>query len=144
MISDVKYVLTKSKLTLAITTFSLISNSVFAHTNSIGYTNAGSGSVSFWYGTWHPSTNFNEGSIKLEGVDISYGPDTKAFDLLEPTLPDGLVSGTNYFSSDGSQLIDFDSSGQTSYAWQGATFTGLTAGTYRFTMLADTMNVIIT
>jgi len=127
--------LTKSKLTFAITTFSLISNSVFAHTNSIGYTNAGSGSVSFWYGTWHPSTNFNEGSIKLEGVDVSYGPDTKAFDLLESTLPDGLVSGTNYFSSDGSQLVDFDSSGQTSYDWQGATFTGLSAGTYRFTYI---------
>jgi len=127
--------LKKSKFTLVITTFSLISNTAFAHTNSIGYTNAGSGSVTFWYGTWHPSTNFNEGSIKLEGVDISYGPNTKAFDLLEQTLPDGLVSGTNYFSSDGSQLVDFDSSGQTSYAWQGATFTGLSAGTYRFTYI---------
>ena len=127
--------LRKSKITFIITSLSFISNTVFAHTNSIGYTNAGSGSVSFWYGTWHPSTNFNEGSIKLEGVDISYGPDTKAFDLLEQTLPDGLVSGTNYFSSDGSQLIDFDSSLETSYAWQGATFTGLSAGTYRFTYI---------
>jgi len=127
--------LRKSKITFIITSLSFISNTVFAHTNSIGYTNAGSGSVSFWYGTWHPSTNFNEGSIKLEGVDISYGPDTKAFDLLEQTLPDGLVSGTNYFSSDGSQLIDFDSSGEISYAWQGATFTGLSAGTYRFTYI---------
>ena len=74
--------LRKSKITFIITSLSFISNTVFAHTNSIGYTNAGSGAVSFWYGTWHPSTNFNEGSIKLEGVDVSYGPDTKAFDLL--------------------------------------------------------------
>ena len=132
--------LRKSKITFIITSLSFISNTVFAHTNSIGYTNAGSGSVSFWYGTWHPSTNFNEGSIKLEGVDISYGPNTQLFNLLEPSKPDGLVSGTNYFSSNGSTLIPFDTysaspSGSPSYAHQGATFTGLSAGTYRFTYI---------
>ena len=41
----------------------------FAHTNSVGYVNSGNGSVTFWYGNSHTGTNFNEGSITVEGVN---------------------------------------------------------------------------
>ena len=47
--------------------------SVQAHTNAIGYSGDGSGDITFWYGNWHSNTGsngvFNEGEIKLEGVN---------------------------------------------------------------------------
>ncbi len=39
----------------------LAPTAALAHTNSIGYVGGGNGSVTFWYGNWHPGTNFNEG-----------------------------------------------------------------------------------
>ena len=42
---------------------------VLAHTNSIGYVGDGAGSVTFWYGNWHPGTTFTEGSMTLQGVN---------------------------------------------------------------------------
>lgn len=109
-------------------------SSVFAHTDSIGYTSAGSpGAMTFWYGNWHPGTTFNEGSINLAPVSgSSYPSTTVAFNLLTNTLPTGLVNGVNYFTSNGSALVALPA-GYTSYTWQGATFTGLTPGVYRFT-----------
>ena len=104
----------------------------FAHTNSVGYVNSGNGSVTFWYGNWHIGTNFNEGSITVQGVNgTTYGPTTVPFTLLQNSLPTGLVLGTNYFFSDGTQLISYVPRASTS--WQGATFTGLQNGSYRFT-----------
>jgi hypothetical protein len=94
----------------------------FAHTNSAGYVNSGNGSVTFWYGNWHVGTNFTEGSITVQGVNgTTYGPTTVPFTLLQNSLPTGLVPGTNYFSSDGTQLIPYVPGDSTS--WQGATFT---------------------
>ncbi|SCK26012.1 autotransporter outer membrane beta-barrel domain-containing protein [Vogesella sp. LIG4] len=109
-----------------------------AHTNSIGYVNSGPGAVTFWYGNWHEETNYNEGELKLEGVNgTSYAPQIVRFNLLQKTLPSGLISGTNYFSSDGSVLVPYDISPEAgdTYTWQGAKFLHLTAGTYRFTYI---------
>jgi len=108
--------------------------SVLAHTNSIGYVGEGNGTVTFWYGNWHPGTTFNEGTLTLQGINgTSFAPTTVNWTLIQQTMPDGLIPGTNYFTSDGTQLVPYDPSIQTSYSWQGVTFTGLSAGDYQFT-----------
>ena len=112
---------------------------VLAHTNSIGYVGSGNGTVTFWYGNWHPGTTFTEGSMTLLGVNgTSYAPTTVNWTLLSNTEPSGLVPGVNYFQSNGVSLIPYgDPSavyGSTySSTWQGVTFTGLSAGDYQFT-----------
>ena len=106
----------------------------FAHTNSIGYVGGGNGSVTFWYGNWHSGTTFNEGTLTLQGINgTAFSATTVNWSLLSATTPDGLIPGTNYFTSDGTQLVPYDTNIQTSYAWQGVTFTGLGAGDYQFT-----------
>jgi hypothetical protein len=112
-----------------------MSSQVDAHTNSIGYTSNGGGSATFWYGNWHPGTTFNEGSISLLGISGVTYSQTQAFSLLSSTTPTGLTPGTNYFTSNGTALVAYDPAIQLSSTWQGATFTGLTAGTYRFTYI---------
>lgn len=112
-----------------------ISSASLAHTNSIGYTNAGPGAVTFWYGNWHNNTNFNEGEIKLTGQGgLSYSA-IQPFNLLTNTTPVGLVPGSNYFNSDGTQLVAYDVNIEESYNWQGATFSNLQAGNYIFTYI---------
>jgi outer membrane autotransporter protein len=109
-----------------------ISSVSLAHTASIGYTGAGSGSMTFWFGTYHGS-NFNEGEVKLVGQGgLSYSS-IQQFNLLSNLLPEGLVLGDNYFGTDGTQLDGTQDGG--SSAWQGATFSGLQAGTYTFTYI---------
>jgi hypothetical protein len=111
-----------------------VPTAALSHTNSIGYVGGGSGSVTFWYGNWHMGTNWNEGNLTLEGINgTTFSPTTVNWTLLQSTMPDGLIPGTNYFTSDGTQLVPYDPNIQTSYTWQGVTFTGLTAGDYRFT-----------
>ena len=106
----------------------------FAHTNSIGYVGGGGGSVTFWYGNWHPGTTFNEGTLTLQGINgTAFSPTTVNWTLLSGTKPDGLIDGTNYFTSNGSQLVPYGSNSQVSSTWQGVTFTGLAAGDYQFT-----------
>ena len=115
----------------------------FAHTNSIGYVGDGLGGVTFWYGSWHGGTTFNEAEIKLEGANgTSYTTTITQFNLLQNSTPAGLIPGTNYFTSDGTQLVPYDPSGATnggttqeSYTWQGLTFSGLSAGDYTFTYI---------
>ena len=46
-----------------------VPTAALAHTNSIGYVGAGNGTVTFWYGNWHPGTTFTEGSMTLQGVN---------------------------------------------------------------------------
>ena len=114
-----------------------------AHTNSIGYVGDGQGGVTFWYGSWHGGTNFNEAEIKLEGANgTSYTTTINQFNLLQNSTPAGLIPGTNYFTSDGTQLVPYDPTGATnggtqqeSYTWQGLTFSGLSAGDYTFTYI---------
>jgi hypothetical protein len=107
---------------------------VLAHTNSIGYVGGGNGSVTFWYGNWHPGTTFNEGTLTLQGINgTNFSPSTVNWTLIQQTMPDGLIPGTNYFTSNGTALVPYDPNVQTSYSWQGVTFTGLSAGDYQFT-----------
>jgi len=110
----------------------------FAHTNSLGYVGASGGTVTFWYGSWHAGTTFTEGSMTLQGVNgTTFAPTTVNWTLLQNTTPDGLIPGTNYFQSDGTNLIPYGDParlyGMDSYTWQGVTFTGLSAGDYQFT-----------
>ena len=111
----------------------------FAHTNSLGYVGDGAGSVTFWYGSWHQGTTFTEGSMTLQGVNgNSFAPTTVNWTLLQNTEPTGLIPGTNYFMSDGVNLIPYGDAaalyGSTqSYTWQGVTFNSLGAGDYQFT-----------
>ncbi len=111
----------------------LACTSALAHTNSIGYENAGPGAVTFWYGNWHNGTNFTEGSLRVEGISNSFLSET-AFSLLTASKPAGLIDGTTNFYSNGTQLVGTNG-GQSVYTWQGATITGLTVGDYRFTYL---------
>ena len=111
-----------------------VPTAALSHTNSIGYVGGGSGSVTFWYGNWHPGTTFNEGTLTLQGINgTSFAPSTVNWTLIQQTMPDGLIPGTNYFTSNGTSLVPYDPSIQTSYSWQGVTFTGLSAGDYQFT-----------
>ncbi len=104
-----------------------------AHTNSIGYVGGGNGSVTFWYGNWHPGTTFNEGNLTLVGINGNSFPSTTVnWTLLSGTEPSGLIPGTNYFTSNGSALVAYPAN-PISYTWQGVTFTGLSAGDYQFT-----------
>jgi len=111
-----------------------VPTAALSHTNSIGYVGGGNGSVTFWYGNWHPGTTFNEGTLTLQGINgTSFSPSTVNWSLLSGTMPDGLIPGTNYFTSNGTALVPYDPNIQTSYTWQGVTFTGLSAGDYKFT-----------
>jgi hypothetical protein len=76
--------------------------------------------------------------MTLQGVNgTTFTPTTVNWTLLQNTTPDGLISGTNYFQSDGTNLIPYGDParlyGMDSYTWQGVTFTGLAAGDYQFT-----------
>lgn len=74
--------------------------------------------------------------MQLVGANgTSYGPTVNPFTLLSPTTPTGLVPGVNYFTSDGTALVPYNTTIQTSSTWQGATINGLVAGTYRFTYI---------
>ena len=111
-----------------------VPTAALAHTNSIGYVGDGQGGITFWYGSWHSGTTFNEGELKLEGANgNTFAPTITQFTLIEGSTPAGLIPGTNYFTSDGTQLVPYDTNVQTSYTWQGVNFTGLSAGDYTFT-----------
>jgi hypothetical protein len=111
-----------------------VPTAALSHTNSIGYVGGGGGSVTFWYGNWHPGTTFNEGTLTLQGINgTNFSATTVNWTLLSATKPDGLIDGTNYFTSNGSTLVPYGSNSQVSSTWQGVTFTGLAAGDYQFT-----------
>lgn len=109
----------------------LFSQGAWAHTNSVGYENAGPGSVNFWYGNWHSGTTFTEGSMQLVGPG-GFNV-TSPFTMVVTTKPAGLIDGETNFYSDGTQLTGIG--GDDTYSWQGVNFTGLTAGDYTFTYI---------
>jgi len=123
------------KLGAAIIAASLMSSTALAHTNSIGYVGDGNGGINFWYGSWHDNTQFNEAEIKITKPDGSTSID--AFNLLSQDSPAGLISGVNYFGSDGTQLIPYDinTGGGESYTWQGLNYANLPTGVYTFTYI---------
>lgn len=103
----------------------------WAHTVSIGYENAGPGSVTFWYGSYHTAVPYNEGSLQLEGTGFDV---TVPFDLLAYSQSAGLIDGTTNFFTDGTSLVSVNTNG-TVLSWQGATFGDLASGTYTFTYI---------
>lgn len=127
-----------------------------AHATSIGYENAGPGAVTIWLGTYQHGGHHNEGSLNLVGVLGNPFPSTTvAFNLLvgAGTLsgggkPAGLIDGvTNFYAPDsnvggsaplsGSEagfLAGCPACGPTNH-WQGVTFVGLLAGSYKFTWI---------
>jgi len=123
------------KIGAAIMAASLMSSTALAHTNSIGYVGDGNGGINFWYGSWHDNTQFNEAEIKITKPDGSTSID--AFNLLSQDSPAGLISGVNYFGSDGTQLIPYDinTGGGESYTWQGLNYANLPTGVYTFTYI---------
>lgn len=111
-----------------------------AHTNSIGYVGNGTGGVTFWYGSWHSGTTFNEGELKLQGANgTTFGPTITQFTTINNATPNGLVPGTNYFQSNGTALVGYQSTlgvgNGLSYTWQGVTFNSLAVGDYTFTYI---------
>ncbi len=124
----------------------------YAHTITFGYENAGPGSVTFWYGSYH-SHGFGdgpdlEGSLQLVGAGGTiYGPTTVPFALDRGTTnpgqcngapagnctgkPAGLIEGVTYFGDPSYGAGAFTDS----ISWQGVTFSGLSAGTYVFTYI---------
>jgi len=108
----------------------LLSTTAFAHTNSVGYVGDGNGNLTVWYGSWHDGTTFNEAELKVLDSNDAKITQTQ-FNLLSQDSPAGLISGVNYFGSDGTVLIPYDPNGGESYTWQGATFT-LAPGDYTF------------
>jgi len=108
-----------------------------AHTIAIGAANAGPGAVTVWLGTYDHGIELNEGSITLNSV-------TQLFTQLVTSLPAGLVAGSTYFYADATPATwgslppgSFHSPTNISglgnvVAWQGATFTGLSAGIYPY------------
>ena len=110
-----------------------------AHVISIGFENAGAGSVTFWTGSYHGSSN--EGSLNLVGNNgNSFPSTTQAFNLLTASKPAGLVDGTTNFFASGDMggagpLTNSNTLGSwpgAATAWQGVTFNGLTPGDYLF------------
>jgi hypothetical protein len=129
----------RKSLVVGMLSATLMSSTALAHTNSIGYVGDGNGGLNFWYGSWHDGTTFNEAEIKITHPDGTTSVD--AFDLLSQDSPAGLISGVNFFTSDGTQLVPYDPTGssnggvtQESYTWQGLNYT-LTPGTYTFTYI---------
>src|SRR6187402_2543855 len=105
----------------------------FAHTTSIGYTNSGNNSLSFYYGTYHlaDETTYTEGSLHL--TSTAGFDQTVSFDILTGTKPAGLVDGDTNFYSDGTKLIGTPN--RVIANWQGVTFNNLVHGTYTFTYI---------
>jgi hypothetical protein len=121
-----------------------------AHMISIGFENAGPGSVTFWGGNYThgaPGNVPTEGSMTLEGINGTvFAALTLAFDMNTLLKPAGLIDGTTNFyvtgsvnqagnplsASDADFLSQCPACGPVT-AWQGVTFAGLTAGDYQFT-----------
>ena len=77
----------------------LASGGASAHTKAIGYHNAGPGSVTFWFQSWHSYVApFFEGSFNLVGINGNPFPSTTVpFSLTTGTKPPLLVDGVNNF-----------------------------------------------
>lgn len=115
-----------------------------AHTISIGYENAGPGSVAFWFGSYHSiieNPTF-EGSFNLVGINGNSFPSTTvAFSVTTATKPGGLIDGvTNFYTTCpqafcGGGLQATNPTGLPVTVWQGVVFGGLLAGDYQFSYI---------
>ena len=141
--------MTKSKKVIVVTALAVFFSlgtiqKASAHGISIGFENAGPGSVTTWLGTYGHSGHHVEGSMSIEGVlGTVYALTTQAFTLLtaDGAKPAGLVDGvTNFYAPNTTgALVDSEDSfnsvcpacGPLNH-WQGVTFAGLSAGDYEF------------
>ena len=124
------------------------------HAISIGYENAGAGSVTIWLGTYSVghAAPVNEGSLNLVGVLGNPFPSTTvAFTLLTAlgvgNKPSGLIDGTTNFyvpntTNPNAPLVGSEAGFNASCVacgpvdhWQGVTFSGLGPGSYQFTYI---------
>ncbi|HJT43679.1 MAG TPA: PEP-CTERM sorting domain-containing protein [Rhizomicrobium sp.] len=125
-----------------------------AHAISIGFENAGPGSVNIWLGTYGHGGHHLEGSLQLEGVlGTVFGPTVNPFTMLTGTgvgfKPAGLIDGTTNFYADWNGSVPnslplvateapFNAGcpacGPVDH-WQGVTFAGLGEGDYQFTYI---------
>lgn len=113
-----------------------------AHTTSLGYVpGTTAGSVTIWTGSYaHGGTVVNEGTATLTGVSVTYNQSVPFNIPPVQVRPAGLVNGVNNFfwGPAVGGVYPFPVSvdpvlfGGVVW-WQGVTFTGLAAGTYRFT-----------
>lgn len=124
-----------------------------AHAISIGFENAGPGSVNIWLGTYNHGGHHLEGSLRLQGIS---GPGAGfdqivAFSMLTGNgpgaKPAGLIDGvTNFYPStqlgvpgpltgDPSIWEGFCPACGPVNHWQGVNFAGLLAGVYQFTYI---------
>ncbi|MCX7513819.1 autotransporter-associated beta strand repeat-containing protein [Frateuria hangzhouensis] len=123
-----------------------------AHTTSVGYVAplGTSGTITFWYGTYHPigtdSAGSYEGHFELTG-DNGFSATADFSQIvgagqLDPNRPIGLEDGVNNFyalSDAGTDLSATPGSTGEARTWEGVTFSGLTAGTYTYMYVpADT------
>lgn len=136
---------------VAIIALAGIVSNVNAHSVSIGYENAGPGSVNIWLGTYNHGGHHLEGSMTLQGaLGTVFGPSTLPFSMLTSTgvgfKPAGLVDGVSNFFVQGSlgnnlPLVPTDGPWLAMFPslpvnhWQGVTFSGLSAGDYQFTWM---------
>ena len=136
---------------LSATALLCVAGTTYGHVISIGYENAGPGSVTIWLGTYSQPPSALEGSLNLVGVLGNPFPSTTvAFNLLTTpdgvaNMPAGLVDGVNNFwvqyggGPNSLPLVGSPTSWNTAFPslpanhWQGVTFTGLAAGSYQFT-----------
>jgi len=126
--------------------------SASAHAISIGFENAGVGSVNIWLGTYSVGHGapVNEGSLQLQCVIGACGAfnQTIAFNLLTGVgaafKPAGLVDGvTNFYAPDSTGALVGSEAPFNAFCpacgpvdhWQGVNFVGLAAGTYQFTYI---------
>ena len=121
-----------------------------AHAISIGFENAGPGSVNIWLGTYSVGHGYQlEGSLQLEGVmGTIFGPVITPFTMLTAigvgNKPGGLVDGvTNFYAPDPTSPLVGSEAPFNAYCpacgpvdhWQGVKFTGLVPGDYKFTYI---------
>lgn len=115
-----------------------------AHTTSLGYVpGVNPGEVTFWAGHYsHGDVPGTEGTGKLDGVSLVYSSGVIPFSLgVVLSKPAGLVDGTNNFFWGPSPYpwglsVDPNLFGGV-VQWEGLTITGLSAGTYDFTIADD-------
>ncbi|MGA7439529.1 MAG: autotransporter-associated beta strand repeat-containing protein [Luteibacter sp.] len=107
-----------------------------AHTISVGYTNSGSGNLTFWYGTYHDPSEAStfEGQFKLMGPN-GY-EELVNFSEYATSQPTGLEDGVNNFyaaASTGTTLTPTNQTGNGPVrTWEGVSFAGLVPGTYTY------------
>ncbi len=120
----------KKLLALGLLSALLMPVAAFAHTIGMGTHNAGTpGSVTIWMASYHGG-GFNQGSITL-------GAQTVAFGMGTAVMPSELTLGDNFFYADNTTTGSYTSLSDPCCgisSWQGATLTGLSAGTHTYTI----------